>query len=65
VETRGVSVHHARGAATHPDLRLEPTNLITLCDKHHKMADAGIIPLHVILRVIEEQEKKNESPPAL
>lgn len=52
-----LSVHHARPLKEAYDMRLDDDNLLTICEKHHKMADAGIIPLDYILEVIGEQEK--------
>ena len=32
---KSVQVHHKQPFHIHPELELEPTNLITLCSKHH------------------------------
>ncbi len=34
-KTRGMHVHHKQPFHLHPELELEPTNLITLCSTHH------------------------------
>lgn len=52
-----LSVHHARTLKEAYEARLDNDNLITLCEKHHKMADAGIIPLDYVLEVIAAQKK--------
>lgn len=52
-----LSVHHARPLKECYEARLDNGNLLTVCERHHKQADAGIIPLGYILDVIEEQEK--------
>lgn len=56
-----IEVHHAKKLNTNYDLRLDNKNLLTLCIKHHKMADKGEIPLAVILKIIKEEESKNET----
>lgn len=33
----GLVVHHIKAWARHPDLRFEPTNLVTLCERCHKL----------------------------
>lgn len=33
-------VHHDRPIATHPELRLEPSNTIPLCSEHHRSIEA-------------------------
>ena len=38
-----LGVHHIVPLRVDYSLRLENSNLITLCDKHHKDADSGII----------------------
>lgn len=43
-----LEVHHIQPAEQYERLRLEPTNLITLCSMHHKQADAGKIPTWVM-----------------
>ena len=40
-----LEVNHILPAEQYESLRLEPTNLITLCPPHHKMADSGKIPI--------------------
>ena len=51
----GLSVHHAIPLKEAYELRLVNANLLTLCDKHHKMADSGQIPLEKVLEVINVQ----------
>src|ERR1700752_3476066 len=38
-----LEVHHIRGVLNHWGGRLDNSNLITLCCRHHKMADDGTI----------------------
>lgn len=52
-----LSVHHARPLKEAYELRLDNDNLLTICEKHHKMADSGAIPIEIILEIIQEQEK--------
>lgn len=56
----GLSVHHAISLKENYELRLDNNNLITLCTKHHEMAESGEIPLDEILSIIRQQE---EDPP--
>ena len=41
--TDGLSVHHIQPLKTNYDLRLEDSNLITLCAFHHELAENGRI----------------------
>lgn len=43
-----LEVNHILPAEQYEALRLEPTNLITLCTTHHKMADSGKIPVKLM-----------------
>ena len=45
--SKSLEVNHILPAENYESLRLEPTNLITLCTTHHKLADAGKIPTWV------------------
>lgn len=51
-----LSVHHAVGLDVDYNKRLDNDNLLTMCNRHHDMADAGIIPLDVVQGIIQEQE---------
>ena len=42
-EHGGVQVHHIIPIAEDDSLRLDETNLITVCQKHHKLCEIGII----------------------
>jgi hypothetical protein len=57
--SRSVSVHHI--IPLHEDFsrRLDDSNLITLCDYHHRLADDGKIPARDLLSMVAEQR-----PPA-
>lgn len=52
-----LSVHHATKLNENYEQRLDDNNLLTLCERHHKMADEGTIPKELILSVIQEQQK--------
>lgn len=52
------SVHHIQPLHSNYDLRLEDDNLICLCDKHHRMAECGKIPISVLKKIVQEQEDK-------
>lgn len=47
-----LSVHHIVPLAASWDARLDDDNLITLCVKHHRMADAGSIPKSQLKRLL-------------
>jgi 5-methylcytosine-specific restriction endonuclease McrA len=50
-----LSVHHAISLEQNYDKRLDDDNLLTLCGMHHDMAEAGKIPVVVVLKIIKEQ----------
>lgn len=52
-----LSVHHAIPLEQDYHKRLDNDNLITLCEKHHEMAESGAISLSTILNIIEEQKE--------
>jgi 5-methylcytosine-specific restriction endonuclease McrA len=43
INTRDLSVHHIVPVAESQELRLENSNLITVCEKHHKECEQGKI----------------------
>ena len=53
----GLQVHHAVPVNSSEELRLDSSNLITLCSKHHAMCDKGEIPYGKVKQIILEQEK--------
>lgn len=55
-----LEVHHIIKLVQRYDLRLDNSNLITLCMHHHKMADRGEIEADILLSLVE-----NDSPPDL
>ena len=59
-ETRDLSVHHIIPIAEDWDRRLDTDILITLCRRHHEMAEVGNIPRDELLKIVEEQEKGQE-----
>ena len=56
--SRGLEVHHIVPIKENEDLCLEDTNLITLCTKHHKMADSGDIPRDLLRRIARERTEE-------
>lgn len=44
-----LEVNHIYPAENYEALRLEPTNLLTMCTTHHKLADRGGIPTQLML----------------
>lgn len=47
-----LSVHHIKSLETAFDLRLNDENLITLCEKHHEMAEKGEISAEKLMEII-------------
>ena len=64
-ETERVSVHHIIPVAAGWERRLDDSMLITLCERHHEMAEKGDIPQDELLRIADEQEKKDGCPVCL
>ncbi|MBQ9091757.1 MAG: HNH endonuclease, partial [Anaerotignum sp.] len=57
-ETERLEVHHIVPLKSDYNLRLEDENLITLCEKHHEMAEAGLIPANLLKRIAKEQTER-------
>ena len=57
-QSEGLEVHHIVPLKSDYNLRLDDENLITLCEKHHEMAEAGLIPAGLLRRIAEEQCRK-------
>lgn len=55
---KGISVHHIIKLIDDWSLRLEDTNLICLCEVHHKQADDGVIGVEELRVIVREQEGK-------
>lgn len=51
-----LSVHHIISLSDDFERRLEDDNLITLCRKHHEMAEGGGIPLQILSGIAREQQ---------
>ncbi len=47
-----LSVHHIVPLAEDPDRGLDDSNLITVCDYHHKLAEVGKIPRKELLAMV-------------
>ena len=58
INYRKLEVHHIVPINEDYDKRLDDENLITLCSKHHKMADAGEIPREELLGMTSPQGKE-------
>ena len=52
-----LQVHHAIPVNANEALRLDNSNLITLCSMHHAMCDRGEIPYDEVRKIVSEQEK--------
>jgi 5-methylcytosine-specific restriction endonuclease McrA len=52
---RDLQVHHAISLLDNENLRLENSNLITLCPMHHTMCDRADIPYSKVREIIDEQ----------
>jgi len=61
--SRGLEVHHIEKLTDHPELLLEDTNLICLCQDCHKRADAGKIDKELLKRIASQRGANN--PPGV
>lgn len=52
ITNRSLSVHHVIPLREDFDRRLDDDNLITLCERHHRMAERGEIPRIELLRLV-------------
>lgn len=57
-QTDNLEVHHIVPIKSDYNLRLDDENLITLCEKHHEMAEAGLIPANLLKRIAKEQTER-------
>ena len=53
---REIEVHHIVPVAEDWDRRLDNKNLISLCGRHHEMAEAGKIPRTELIELARQQE---------
>jgi 5-methylcytosine-specific restriction endonuclease McrA len=51
-----LEVHHAIPLEEKFDKRLDNDNLLTICEKHHEMAEHGDISRDIVINIIKEQE---------
>ena len=54
--TTNLSVHHIKPLHKAWDLRLDDANLITLCDYHHELAEAGTITEQQLYEITTQRE---------
>ena len=54
---KGLEVHHIVKVRERPDLLLDNENLVCLCVRHHKMADAGQISINYLQSLAEKRER--------
>ena len=57
-QTENLEVHHIIPLKSDYNLRLEDENLITLCKKHHEMAEAGFISENILRHIAREQVER-------
>ena len=57
-QSKELEVHHIIPLKEDISMGLEGENLITLCTYHHKMADRGEIPAHLLKEIATEQENQ-------
>lgn len=50
--TDKLSVHHIKPLNTNFDERLDDSNLITLCDIHHELAEKGSISADILQKIV-------------
>ena len=56
-ETDGISVHHIASIREDWEKRLNNENLISLCRRHHEMAERGEIEKTELEKIAKEQER--------
>ena len=61
ITTELLEVHHIVPITDDYDSRLDGCNLITLCREHHEQAEAGAISRSELLKLAEEQERKQSN----
>lgn len=59
----GLQVHHVIPLEEDFEKRLDNDSLITLCERHHEMAEKGDISRRKILDIVKEQEGIMETHP--
>lgn len=62
-ETEDLSVHHIIPLVEDWDKRLDGEILLTVCRKHHEMAEKGEISKTELLKIAEEQEARLDFQP--
>ena len=55
---KDIGVHHIVKLADDPNGLLDDSNLICLCDEHHKKADRGEIDAEVLRELAAERDRK-------
>lgn len=58
----GLETHHIEKLRERPELLLEDSNLICLCQECHKKADAGLISKDYLLQLAAQRRKDPPSP---
>lgn len=61
-EINNIQVHHIIPVSEDWDKRLDDDILISVCERHHEMAEKGEISRMELLQIVEEQEQNNNSP---
>ena len=56
-----LEVHHIVPIKEDYKLRLEDSNLITVCEYHHELAEQGTIPREELLDIVQAQEEGKNS----
>lgn len=56
-----LEVHHIVPIKEDYELRLEDSNLITVCEYHHELAEQGTIPREELLDIVQAQEEDKNS----
>lgn len=51
----GLSVHHITPISEDAETRLDPENLITLCEYHHKLSEDGQVDREILFSIAKEQ----------
>ncbi len=54
----GVEVHHITKIRDDAGLLLDDSNLIVLCEEHHKQADEGLLDADYLRKLAEQRDKR-------
>lgn len=57
-ESHDLEVHHIERVVDNYEKRLDGGNLLTVCERHHELAESGVISIDLLKKIAQEQEEK-------